>query len=159
MFRKLDVFPSSGEGGKTPTQLGPLGRANLNLSKGPNWVGVFPPHLRTETYPGSETGRWTKSKNPGILRINEFELWVACSWQQYTRATDSVSVVRFGDCLSRFGRITTYQFLMVETEIAMKPRAPASHWHDRTPEKTSLYEYFNFWRSWNCYDTFSPTLS
>jgi hypothetical protein len=32
-FRKLDLFPSSGEGGeKTPTQLGPLERANLNLS-------------------------------------------------------------------------------------------------------------------------------
>jgi hypothetical protein len=30
-FRKLDLFPSSGEGGeKTPTQLGPLKRANLN---------------------------------------------------------------------------------------------------------------------------------
>jgi hypothetical protein len=33
--------PSSGEGGKTPTQLGPLERA-------------FPPHLRTETDPVSE---------------------------------------------------------------------------------------------------------
>jgi hypothetical protein len=31
MFRKLDLFPSSSEGGvKTPTQLGPLERANLN---------------------------------------------------------------------------------------------------------------------------------
>jgi hypothetical protein len=31
MFQKLDLFPSSGEGGeKTPTQLGPLERANLN---------------------------------------------------------------------------------------------------------------------------------
>jgi hypothetical protein len=31
MFRKLDLFPSSGEGGgKTPTQLGPLERTNLN---------------------------------------------------------------------------------------------------------------------------------
>jgi hypothetical protein len=30
-FRKLDVFPFSGEGGeKTPTQLDPLERANLN---------------------------------------------------------------------------------------------------------------------------------
>jgi hypothetical protein len=30
-FRKLDLFPSSGKGGgkKTPTQLGPLERANL----------------------------------------------------------------------------------------------------------------------------------
>jgi hypothetical protein len=29
-FRKLDLFPSSGVGGKTPNQLGPLDRANLN---------------------------------------------------------------------------------------------------------------------------------
>jgi hypothetical protein len=28
-FRKQDLFPSSG-GGKTPTQVGPLERANLN---------------------------------------------------------------------------------------------------------------------------------
>jgi hypothetical protein len=37
---------SSGEGGKTPTLLGPLERANHNhctLSKGPNLVGVLPP--------------------------------------------------------------------------------------------------------------------
>jgi hypothetical protein len=31
VFRKLDLFPSSGEGrGKTPTLLGPLETANLN---------------------------------------------------------------------------------------------------------------------------------
>jgi hypothetical protein len=30
-FRKLDLFPSSGEGGKTPTVLGPIKRANLYL--------------------------------------------------------------------------------------------------------------------------------
>jgi hypothetical protein len=29
-FRKLDLFPSSGEGGETPTLLDPLERANLN---------------------------------------------------------------------------------------------------------------------------------
>jgi hypothetical protein len=29
-FWKLDLFPSSGEVGKTPTQLGPLERANPN---------------------------------------------------------------------------------------------------------------------------------
>jgi hypothetical protein len=62
MFRKPDLFPSSGEGGgETPTQLGPLEIANLShwslaLSKGPNRVGVSPlPHLRTETDPVSET--------------------------------------------------------------------------------------------------------
>jgi hypothetical protein len=27
----------------------------LAISKGPNWVGVFPPHLRTETDPVSDT--------------------------------------------------------------------------------------------------------
>jgi hypothetical protein len=31
-FRKLDLFPSSGEVGKVPTQVGPLERANLNHS-------------------------------------------------------------------------------------------------------------------------------
>jgi hypothetical protein len=39
-------------GGKTPTLLGPLERA---ISKGRNRVGVFPPRLRTETDPVSET--------------------------------------------------------------------------------------------------------
>jgi hypothetical protein len=29
-FQKLDLFPSSGKEGKTPTQLGTLERANLN---------------------------------------------------------------------------------------------------------------------------------
>jgi hypothetical protein len=29
-FRKLDLFRSLGEGGETPTLLGPLGRANLS---------------------------------------------------------------------------------------------------------------------------------
>jgi hypothetical protein len=47
MFRKLDLFPSLGEGRETSILLGPLERANLNhwtlrlaLSKGPNRVGV-----------------------------------------------------------------------------------------------------------------------
>jgi hypothetical protein len=52
--RKHDVsetvcFRPQVKGEKTPTQLGPLKRANLN-SKGPNRVGVFCPlQLRTET--------------------------------------------------------------------------------------------------------------
>jgi hypothetical protein len=38
-FRKLDLFASSGEGGeKTPAQLGPLKRANLN-----HWTSDSPP--------------------------------------------------------------------------------------------------------------------
>jgi hypothetical protein len=46
-FRKLDLFPSSGK--KTPTQLGPLERANVNHC-------LLPPfYLRTETDPVSET--------------------------------------------------------------------------------------------------------
>jgi hypothetical protein len=47
-FWKLDLFPSSGRGGRTPSQLGPLERANLN-----HW----------------NTGRWTKSKNLVILSV------------------------------------------------------------------------------------------
>jgi hypothetical protein len=39
--------------GKTPTQLGLLERVNLN------WVGVFSPHLRTETDPVSETSHFS----------------------------------------------------------------------------------------------------
>jgi hypothetical protein len=31
MFRKLDLFPSSGERGETPTLLGTLERANLGI--------------------------------------------------------------------------------------------------------------------------------
>jgi hypothetical protein len=84
--------------GDTPFHLGTLERAylkrlvqwlGLTLFKGPNWVGVSPLHLRTETDPVSKTcvfyfvktssfrnavfssfyntGRWTKSKNPVIL--------------------------------------------------------------------------------------------
>jgi hypothetical protein len=50
MFRKLDMFPSSGEGKETPTLLGLLEKANLNhcriaLSQGPNRVGVSLPSL------------------------------------------------------------------------------------------------------------------
>jgi hypothetical protein len=34
------------------------------LSKGPNWVGVFLPHLRTETDPVSETSCFLFSRIP-----------------------------------------------------------------------------------------------
>jgi hypothetical protein len=44
MFRKLNQFPSSGEGSETPILLSPLERAKLNpviaLSEGPNRVGI-----------------------------------------------------------------------------------------------------------------------
>jgi hypothetical protein len=47
-FRKLDLFPSSGEGGeKTPTQLSPLERANLNHWTNPGpWKTPYK-HLTT----------------------------------------------------------------------------------------------------------------
>jgi hypothetical protein len=47
-FRKLDLFPSSGEGEDTCSSI------DLGPSKGPNKVGVLHPHLRTETDPVSE---------------------------------------------------------------------------------------------------------
>jgi hypothetical protein len=43
-FRKLDMFPSSGDG-KNPILLGPLER---DVYKGPNRIGGFP-HMRTES--------------------------------------------------------------------------------------------------------------
>jgi hypothetical protein len=47
MFRKLDLFLSSGEVRETPTLLGPLERANLSywgylFLKNPTELGVFP---------------------------------------------------------------------------------------------------------------------
>jgi hypothetical protein len=60
---------------ETAGSTGMFVETELALSKGPNRVGVFPPHLRMETDPVSETlcflvtGRWTKSKNPVILYI------------------------------------------------------------------------------------------
>jgi hypothetical protein len=41
--RKLDLFPSSGEGRETSDRLGPLEWLRLALSKGPNSVGVSIP--------------------------------------------------------------------------------------------------------------------
>jgi hypothetical protein len=61
-FLKLDLFPSSDRGKKTPTVVGPLERANLNhwssslgltLSKGPNTVRVSlpsPEHRNTPSF-------------------------------------------------------------------------------------------------------------
>jgi hypothetical protein len=56
MFQKLDLFPSSGEGG------GPM--VEVTLSKGPNKVAVSP-HLRTETDPVSETLCFPVFRIPG----------------------------------------------------------------------------------------------
>jgi hypothetical protein len=80
-FRKLNLFPSSGEGGRRHLlSVGPekerISITGLALSKGPNWVGVFSPlHMRMETNPVSETSCFysleyqtmEKTKNPVIL--------------------------------------------------------------------------------------------
>jgi hypothetical protein len=62
----MDVYHPSGE--KTSTLLGLLERANLwlrlALSKGPNIVGVFPPHLKTEIDPVYETLCFLVSRIP-----------------------------------------------------------------------------------------------
>jgi hypothetical protein len=50
-FRKLHLFTSSCEERETPTLLGRLERANLNLA---NRVGVSLPHERMESDPVSE---------------------------------------------------------------------------------------------------------
>jgi hypothetical protein len=85
-FRKLDLFPSSGEG----RHLLLVQWLRLTLSKGPNRVCVSP-HLRTETDPVSETscltsdslesGRWTKSENPLII-------YLRCGLQAKSKLSD-----------------------------------------------------------------------
>jgi hypothetical protein len=81
MFRKRDLFLSSGEGEGHIYSVGSIRKVTglrLALSKGPNRVDVSPTHLRTETDPLSETvfsnfwniGRWTNSKNPVIMKMN-----------------------------------------------------------------------------------------
>jgi hypothetical protein len=61
-FRKLDLFPSSGEGRETPAVLCPLERSNLNHwtwklapSMGPNRVVAFLSHLKKKIAPVSKT--------------------------------------------------------------------------------------------------------
>jgi hypothetical protein len=84
---KRDLFPSSGEGRKTPTLLGPLERANLNhwvsaaLCKGPYRVDVFLPspgdgnRSRFEMCSSSfYSGRWTKSGTPEILNTRNLHV-------------------------------------------------------------------------------------
>jgi hypothetical protein len=48
-LRKLDLFPSSGEGSETPTLLGPLERASLNHRC--NWSSLTPFSLVTSYEP------------------------------------------------------------------------------------------------------------
>jgi hypothetical protein len=72
-FGSLDPFPSSGGGWeKTPTQFGPLERANLNHCT--TLVRFTEPFnhfqfLKRRVSTPKNTGRWKKSKNPVILCI------------------------------------------------------------------------------------------
>jgi hypothetical protein len=81
-FRKLDLFPSSGEGGeKTPTQLGPLERANLN-----HWAQLsrclLPHlHLRTETDPVSETSCFLEYRTMEEVQKNSVNSVLHFSYQ------------------------------------------------------------------------------
>jgi hypothetical protein len=60
-FRKLDLFPSSGRGARTPSQLGPLERANLR-------------HWTTEVKNDySNINTWDQALSMGSLRINMVE--------------------------------------------------------------------------------------
>jgi hypothetical protein len=79
MFRKLDLFPCSGEGKKTPTLLGPLERADPlrlpnrglppSLPSPENWNRSSLETLRLLVIWNS--GRWTKSRTQ-------------CFWMLYT---------------------------------------------------------------------------
>jgi hypothetical protein len=88
-FRKLDLFPFSGEGGeKTPTQLGPLERANLN-----HWAQLsrclLPHlHLRTETDPVSETSCFLENRMMEKVQKN------SVNSVQHTPSSESFQVLR-----------------------------------------------------------------
>jgi hypothetical protein len=70
-FRKLDLFPSSGEGRETSTPLGRLERTNCNhwieavFSKGPNRVSPFL-HVKTGTDRVSETLCFLEFRIPDV---------------------------------------------------------------------------------------------
>jgi hypothetical protein len=63
-FRKLDLFPSSGVGGKTPTQLGPLDRDSLN-----HWTTpvIFTQLIRCLPSPIPEDGKRSVSETSCFL--------------------------------------------------------------------------------------------
>jgi hypothetical protein len=67
-FRKLDLFPFSGEGRKTPTLLGPLERANLNHLLSPEDGNIHFPKRRVLAF---NPRRWTKSRTPVNLSIHQ----------------------------------------------------------------------------------------
>jgi hypothetical protein len=106
--RKYDVSETGSVsilrcGGKTPTQLGPyteLGRPGLEaqwlrlaLCKGPNCVGVFPQHLRTETGPVFETSCFLvpSSLGPVIEVSSKGPNWVGVFPPHLRTETDHVS--------------------------------------------------------------------
>jgi hypothetical protein len=71
-FRKLDLFPSSGEGEKTPAMLGPLERANLS-------------HLRLEHMRlPKRIGCKVRSPSVLVIRIVQI-LWFFEQWWEYWR--------------------------------------------------------------------------
>jgi hypothetical protein len=78
-FRKLDLFPSPGQGGKTPCQLGPLEK--LTSITGPNWLGVFPP------WP--EDGNRSSFRN--VVFSNFLEYWTMDKVKKLSNS-DSVNI-------------------------------------------------------------------
>jgi hypothetical protein len=100
-FRKVHLFPSWGEEGKKELTAitGLVQLLRLPLSKWPKWVGIFPPSPedgKRSTFPKvvfssfKNTGRWTKSNNPVILR----------KWACYSVSRTS-STVRHHQILTR----------------------------------------------------------
>jgi hypothetical protein len=91
--------------GETPTQLlGPLQRANLShwrldLSKGPNWIDVFPPHLRTETDPVFETLCFLVSRIPDDGQSSK-----PSNSECYTPSSEPFRICCRGGC-SRIGEV------------------------------------------------------
>jgi hypothetical protein len=63
MFRKLDLFPSSGEGKEILTLLSPLERANLNYWTSKEKANLSP-YLETERGPVPETLCFLVFRNP-----------------------------------------------------------------------------------------------
>jgi hypothetical protein len=78
MFWKLDLSPFSSQGRGTPTLLGPLERANLNLNR---WPGVrLSPHVKKETDPASETLFYSYSAfqmMDKVQKISDYECYTA----------------------------------------------------------------------------------
>jgi hypothetical protein len=89
MFRKLELFPSSGEVGKMPTLLGPLERLIEVSSLRPNRVGVFPlsPEdgnkfcFRNIVFNCFSCGRWTKSITP--VHLNAWHCYNEISVREF----------------------------------------------------------------------------